>query len=171
MSSNTTQPDPNAGPIGQQIGQQIGASGTITSSNWPFTSSSSSSTGTSPVSTSFSNSLLANYSLKTNPAIKLLSGVDKRKVRYVIVENDLSTLELKEQSTVTPEEMIGICKFISLVSTMTVVYMATTPDFNIKWSELIDSLNIRRHFTAGLSPSEYDSDDSDVLDILLFDSV
>lgn len=190
-----------SGPIGQQIGQKISggpaqqgnakqpsASNGGVSPNWPYGTS----TGNGNITTSTGNAGTASgttYSISysnTVPAaaptpvktgwnqINSLSKaqpVTKTKVRYVIIKSDKTTLELRELSTITPQEMIGISKFLGLVTTYTVLVLGqalVSYNFNIKWSEVINSLDIAKHFADGKDPSDYDND-NEVLDILLYD--
>jgi hypothetical protein len=136
--------------------RQQASAGAATNNNWPF--------GSAPAnqpSISWNNANLAAPKKYT-----------KNKVRYVIVATDNSTLELKELDAITPEEMIGISKFISLVSTYTILILGQSVidyNFNINWTEMINNLGISQHFAPGLAPEDYDNDASDVLDILLYD--
>lgn len=170
---------PTSGPIGQQIGQKIAGSGSTSPStpNWPYGSTS---TGNGSTVTSTGNGAYANKTTAPTAAItwnKINSlakpqPFTKTKVRYVIAQADGTTLELKEQATITPQEMIGISKFLGLVSTYTVLILGQAVisyNFNIKWSEIISNLGITKHFVPGLALDQYDNDNSEVLDVLLHD--
>lgn len=176
------------GPIGQQIGKQLGTGNQPksmgASTGGPGVSTSSGANGSS-TNWVFSGNTVPSYTLTTsslaqqppkhrwsNLIIGSTKGVKKSKVRYVIVKQDNTTLELREQPTMTPQEMIGITKFISLVSTYTTLILGEAIveyNFHIRWSELIESLGISKHFVPGLAPAEYDNDANEVLDILLYD--
>lgn len=183
-------PTTGTGPIGQQIGQKIAGGGTTTTTTgggvgspvpaqqWPYGSTS---TGNGSTITSTGNGA-TNYTVRSGATPQVTwntinslaqpKPVTKSKARYVIIKNDKSTLELKEQSTITPQEMIGISKFLGLVSTYTVLILGQaiiSYNFNIKWSEIIASLGITKHFVPGLALEDYDNDNSEVLDILLYD--
>jgi hypothetical protein len=70
------------------------------------------------------------------------SIIPKKGVKYVIVQKGGSKLELVEQQTISPREMIGICKFINAVS-MATTQASTT---KMRWSDLIQNLKIEKHF-------------------------
>lgn len=112
-----------------------------------------------------------NMSIQYNAVPQSTPGVmNKSKLRYVIIKEDSTSLELKEQPTISPREMIGLTKFINLVATYS---LAIKGDFsgaynlNICWSELIKDLQIDKHFVPG-SVSSYNTT-SDTLDVILFD--
>lgn len=95
----------------------------------------------------------------------------KSKLRYVIIKQDGSTLEMREQPSITPREMIGICKLMSLIATYVGVVLGDVQgvyNVNISWSKLIKELAIEKHFVEGMLPHSYNQDD-EVLDIFLYD--
>lgn len=167
---------PASGPIGQQIGQKIAGGGSANGAtpSWPFGSTS---TGNGSTVTSTGNGALTAKAAPTVTWNKINSlakpqPYTKTKVRYVIAQDDGTTLELKEQASITPQEMIGISKFLGLVSTYTILIVGQAVisyNFNIKWSEIISNLGITKHFVPGLALDQYDNDNSEVLDVLLFD--
>ena len=127
-------------------------------SNLNNTSSNSVITGSSNVTTG-SPSILNNSQSFGYPASNLTTGIisvngtafstilkpieTKKNIKHVILKKDGTALELVEQQSISLREMIGICKFISLVASMsTSVGLAV----NIQWSELIKNLNIENHF-------------------------
>jgi hypothetical protein len=126
-----------------------GAAGNL---NWPntnltFTSGGAGGTYTAGQGVSFAN---------TTP---------KSDVQYIIVTGDGDCLEMVEQSTVSPREMIGICKFINIVT------QAQVDNLCIVWSDMITNLGIDRHFkNAGLTETDYD-DDTPILNVFLYDAV
>lgn len=98
----------------------------------------------------------------TNISISFDPVTEKHSVAYVIVLADDSCLELEEQPSITPREMIGICKFIMMASA------ANNLD-NISWSMLMSTLKIARHFKiTHASHDQYDAA-SNVLYVKLFD--
>lgn len=94
------------------------------------------------------------------------TGMTKTKVRYIVVKNDGSTLELREKSTITPLAMIGISKFLSLISVF--AGNASVNSISISWTDLIDTLSIKDHFVNGLHEDDY-PDDDDAFNIFLYD--
>lgn len=174
------------GPIGQQIGKQI-QNGGVTSStpvptasggvgaspnNWPFNQNAPVAGGSVGVVTTGTIAQSQKQFMWSNLIIGGQKAVSKTKMRYVVIKKDGSTLELKEQSNITPEEMIGITKFIGMVTTYTVLILGEAIieyNFKLSWSDMIMSLGISKHFAPGLAPDDYDVDGSDVLDILLYD--
>lgn len=172
-----------SGPIGQQIGQQIGSgsSGGVASGSGTWSTSTSTGNGSTVTSTGNGYQVKSAYAPASSPPTTWRAGVatmaqakpfTKTKVRYVIVDKHDLTLELKEKDQITPQEMIGLSKFIALVSTYTTLILGQAVmsyNFNIKWSEIIADLGIQQHFVPGKALSQYDNDNSEVLDILLFD--
>lgn len=65
----------------------------------------------------------------------------------------------------TPREMIGICKFL-LAATH-----AENFGFGVQWTDLIDSLGIRRHFKNGAANHAAYPIDTPTFYIKLFDEV
>lgn len=131
---------------------------------WPFP------TGTVPGgiswttgSTSSSPGIIIPNSLKMN----FIKPVPKTSVVYVIVFADNSTLMMQEQPVITPREMINIAKFINMVSNYCVAGIGGQ-SFDVKWSDLIMSLKIDKHFIAGPQHSAYDTT-TDVLYVFLHD--
>jgi len=99
-------------------------------------------------------------------AAVLLTPTVKNNVKYVIVPEDGSPcLELEEQKTITPREMIGISKFINMVNNM------ISADFVlfVNWTSLIKNLGIERHFVQGLPNMPSYDQDNDTLYLFLFD--
>lgn len=143
-SSNT-----GIGTIGQTIAQQINKGSAVTNlpaGSWPFNTS----------------------------GHQLLTGSQSKKpiktsMRFIICKKDGTTLELKEQSQITPQEMIGISKFMALVSTV-LSTTSTSYNINIQWSDVITSLGITNHFVAGKTVNQYLAIETDILDIMLHDS-
>lgn len=90
-------------------------------------------------------------------------------IRYVIVQNDGTCVELAEDPMITPREMIGISKFIAVVNLIQQATLSNSKNsVEIYWSELVDSLNIDRHFASnGLTVSSYNTPDT--LHIFLYD--
>jgi hypothetical protein len=148
-TSTGTSSNTGIGTIGQTIAQQIskGTVGTTTSSgSWPFSTAGQ----------------------------QLLTGGQSKKpiktsMRFIICKKDGTTLELKEQSQITPQEMIGISKFMALVSTV-LSTTSTSYNINIQWSDVITSLGITNHFVAGKTVNQYLAIETDTLDIMLHDS-
>lgn len=172
----TSAPQPATGPIGQQIGQKIAGGGTPANSTSTGNGSTVTSTGNGSVGSGYAvksaYSTTPQVTWNTINSLAQPKPFTKTKVRYVIVQADLSTLELKEQPTITPQEMIGLSKFLGLVSTYTVLILGQAVinyNFNIKWSDIIANLGIQQHFVAGQALLHYDNDNSEVLDILLYD--
>lgn len=165
------------GPIGQQIGQKIAGGSNGTSSGSFGGTSTSTGNGSTVTSTGNGYVVKSSYSPSTITWNKINTlaqpqPTTKKKVRYVIVKDNLDTLELKEQPTITPHEMIGISKFVAMVSTYTTLILGQAVisyNFNISWSEIISNLGIEKHFVPGQTLSQYDNDNSEVLDILLYD--
>lgn len=148
-SAGTTSSSNSTGTIGQTIAQQIGR-GTVgtstTSGNWPF-------------STAGQNLLTTGHAKKPI----------KTSMRIIVCKKDGTTLELKEQNQITPQEMIGISKFMTLVSTV-LSSTSTSYNINIQWSDVITSLGISNHFVAGKTVNQYLAIETDILDIMLHDS-
>jgi hypothetical protein len=95
--------------------------------------------------------------------------VVKDKIAYVIVKTDGTQLILSEQSVLTAQEMIGITKFLSVVSATTnAVSAALSQGYNlqINWSQVIKDLAIERHFVTWTgTPGAA----TNVFEILLYD--
>lgn len=87
----------------------------------------------------------------------------KYKVQYIIELTDGNTLELKEQQLITPREMIGLCKFINMVS------IVQQSSIKVMWSDLITELAIDRHFVSGVAVSSYI--DADTQYVFLIDEM
>ena len=128
-------------------------------------------TSNSQVGGTFSGNTVS-ASIPANVSIpQYATDVEKIMVRYIIVKTDYSTLELKEQPQITAREMIGICKFISLVPTFQAAVLGLAQgeyNFSITWSKLIAQLGIQSHFVDGPPHGSY-SDADEVLNIYLFD--
>jgi hypothetical protein len=111
----------------------------------------------------FSNSTVTT----TASAWQTPDPVVKSDIRYVIVNEDGTTLELAEQAMMTPREMLNLCKFISMVQ----MSECEAQPLVIKWSQLIEKLNIGRHFKAGKEDyTDYD-DSGEIFYLYLFDEV
>ena len=79
-------------------------------------------------------------------------------ITYIVKCKDGRSLTLQEEKSITPREMIGISKFISVVSAM-----AANVRGEVRWSELITNLGIERHF------KEVQAVNPDILQIILTD--
>jgi len=100
----------------------------------------------------------------SNIKISLTGGSVKTQIKYIVVPNSGPCLELNEQQSITPREMIGLTKFINSVG-----MVCATTNVDMAWSQLIVSLGIQRHFTSGKAhPTNYDIN-NDTLYIMLFD--
>lgn len=73
----------------------------------------------------------------------------KYKVEYIIEMLDGGMLEMREQKFITPREMVGLCKFINMVSA------SIHSGIKIMWSDLITELAIDRHFVSGKNRASY----------------
>jgi hypothetical protein len=100
----------------------------------------------------------------------IVSGGKKEKIycQYIIVLEDGMCLELDEQLQITPREMIGICKFISVAQTAIGLAM-NGHSVNMCWSEFIEMLALERHFTVGLADYNLYPKDSEIIYVFLFD--
>lgn len=108
----------------------------------------------------------ANQSVTTyssNILNKLLqSNIAKTSVSYIIVKKNGDTLEFKQESPISVNDVISIVKFISLTS------LAGNTS-KIKWSTLISTLGIERHFIKGKPADQYPNDTSELF-VKLFDA-
>jgi hypothetical protein len=91
----------------------------------------------------------------------------KTSVEYVVVLRDNTTLVLQEQQVISPREMIGIAKFVNIVTGYCLASVVGQV-VEISWSDLISSLKIDKHFVPGPSKSTYDTT-GEVLHIFLDD--
>ena len=100
----------------------------------------------------------------------IISGGKKEKIycQYIIVLEDGMCLELDEQLQITPREMIGICKFISVAQTAIGLAM-NGQSMSMCWSEFIEMLALERHFTVGLTDYKLYPQDNEVVHVFLFD--
>ena len=100
----------------------------------------------------------------------IVSGGSREKIycQYIIVLEDGMCLELDEQLQITPREMIGICKFISVAQTAVGLAM-NGHSISMCWSEFIEMLALERHFTVGLTDYNLYPKDNEVIHIFLFD--
>jgi hypothetical protein len=116
---------------------------------------------------------VGNAKISGTPKLNFAQGAQtvKTNISYVIVTDDSSTLELAEQNPITPKEMIGITKFVNTVAAyMAVVVAAPRPGVvDISWTDLMDNLGIRRHFTLGPAKDQYDIN-GDTIYIFLYDA-
>ncbi len=77
--------------------------------------------------------------------------VKKTDVKYIIVLCDNSCLEFEEQNPVSPREIIGIMKFITMVNSH------LKEGTSVGWKKLTENLLIERHFVSGkIHYNEYD---------------
>lgn len=77
--------------------------------------------------------------------------IKKTDVKYIIVLHDNSCLEFEEQNPVSPREIIGIMKFITMVNSH------LKEGTNVGWKKLTENLLIERHFISGhIHYNEYD---------------
>lgn len=82
-------------------------------------------------------------------------GSPKDNICYVIVMEDGSCLELEEQTPITPREMIGIVKFLTIVQSV------MQAPVEVEWLDLIANLGIDHHFVGGEDDHhDYDNTDS-----------
>ncbi len=178
IASNSSSTSSNGNSLGGSIGAINGTgSGASTSAGSNFTGILNSSgqaingtVGSINGITPMINLLAPGLSL-AKPVISVVyprSGITTD-IRYVIVQNDGACVELAEDPMITPREMIGISKFIAVVN---LIQQATSSNsknsVEIYWSELVDSLNIDRHFASnGLTVSSYNTPDT--LHIFLYD--
>ncbi len=88
----------------------------------------------------------------------------KTDVEYIVVPETGDCLEMWEQTPITPREIIGLAKFVNMVT----MYMNST-NIKMKWSEVIESLGIERHFTPGLSNMHQYNMDTETLYVFLID--
>jgi hypothetical protein len=102
----------------------------------------------------------------STPLFSLTAAVVKTSVRYVIVKLDNSCLELEEQQPITPREMIGICKFLGVVSSV----VTAGGSVKVNWSDFIANNKIERHFVSGKSSFLQYDHNTEVLYVLLHDS-
>lgn len=93
------------------------------------------------------------------------SGTPKTSQRFIIVKTDGSCLELQEAPGLTPKEIMGFCKFFSLVS-----LSATPCNQSIKWSKMIANLGLNRHFVLTVDDFRRYKNNTEVLNVFLFDS-
>lgn len=103
-------------------------------------------------------------------ALNTISAMKAKKdnLRIVIQKTDGTQLLLEEQTIVTPQEMIGLSKFFTLMSCATAVFTQAGSGYNIDiiWSEIIKNLSIERHFVHAAAASVVPTN---VLVITLFD--
>lgn len=115
-------------PINGSKSTSLGAGGIITGSTYSVSSSSN--------TTSFT----------------LAGGQAKTDIQYLIVLNDGSVLEFEEVGPLTAKEMIGISKFFASIAKI------GYSGISVKWSDIINSLGIQRHFKPGSGDANsYDS--------------
>lgn len=89
------------------------------------------------------------------------------KIKYVIIQQNGDMLELVEKKSITPREMIGISKFLNMVT------IAITPGagMRVNWTALIRTLKIENHFEKPSVVITNPTPSSDVLEIQLHDSI
>ena len=133
--------------------------------NWPFPTGAGNGITWTVGASAASPSIIIPGS--ANPKLNFLRPVPKTSVVYVVVFPDGSTLQLQEQSVITPREMINIAKFINMVTNYCVAGIAGQA-FDVQWSDLIVSLKIDKHFVAGPQHQNYDTS-TDVLYVFLMD--
>ncbi len=106
-------------------------------------------------------SLTTQQQVKTVHISTLSSVIAKTSVSYIIIKRNGDTLELKQDSPISLNEMISITKFINLT--------ANAGALKIQWSTLISTLGIERHFIKGKPSNQY-PDNTAELFIKLFDA-
>jgi hypothetical protein len=132
--------------------------------NWPFPTGGSGITWTTTGSANSPGIIIPS---SVTPKLNLMPPTPKTSVVYVVVFDDGSTLQLQEQSIITPREMINIAKFINMVTNYCVAGIAGQ-SFDVKWSDLVMSLKIDKHFVSGPRHANYDTS-TDVLYVFLMD--
>jgi len=122
--------------------------------------------GTVP-SASSATAMASIYSAITslNGSMSLSLPQPKTTVKFVIVSPGGQCLELNEHTTITPREMIGICKFVTMVASVGTGAAPVT----VSWLDLINNLGITNHFDLGQGDHTiYDSRDDECAYIKLF---
>ena len=66
-------------------------------------------------------------------------------VQYVIVDRAGNCKEMNVSKAITPREMIGICKFISIAT------ISRLDHVSVDWTSLVQELKIEGHFVNGLN--------------------
>lgn len=141
-----------------------GTVGTVPTVTAPKTPTISGSITSSNVPTNFgtlTGSLVSQQQAKTVHSSTLSTAIAKTSVSYIIIKSSGDTLELKQDSPISLNEMISITKFINLTANV------NTP--KIQWSTLISTLGIERHFIKGKPSNQY-PDNTAELFIKLFDA-
>jgi len=164
-STGTYQGDPSFSGSISITGNGI-SGGTITSNSsggsikWPVTG-----TGANSI---FNTSIITGSPISVNkPAITIVnSNASCTKIRYVIIQQNGDMLELTEKKTITPREMIGICKFLNIVAAC-----CSHGRMKVNWTELTKTLKIENHFEKPKVVISNSSNQSDVLEVQLHDSL
>ena len=141
-----------------------GASGTTIPVPLPNMPTVGGSITSSNVPTNFgtlTGSLATQQQVKTVHSSTLSAAITKTSVSYIIIKRNGDTLEFKQDSPISLNEMISITKFINLTANAGVL--------KIQWSTLISTLGIARHFIKG-KPSNQHPDNTAELFIKLFDA-
>ena len=151
---------------------------------WPFPTSGSGISGSTGVagSNNFGSSIgsLAGNVSYTNPipalttvqltSMSITGGntIAKDDIQYIVVLKDGHCIELVEQQTMTPREMLNIAKFISMVGQ--VLTVAPHTNIKVQWSDLIDNLGINNHFEDGFPDTKQYKLDMGIQYVFLYDA-
>lgn len=139
---------PSSPNTGSTNAQASPGSGIIWTPSNPINGSKSTSLGAGGIITGSTYSV---SSSSTN-SFTLSAGQAKTDIQYLIVLNDSSVLEFEEVGPLTAKEMIGISKFFASIAKI------GYSGISVKWSDIINSLGIQRHFKPGSGDANsYDS--------------